>query len=108
MQINSRNELKISFKSASGLRPIRPTASRVLVLWLVIFPLVYYLVQFETRYRYPILWLTWLLAAYFVTAWISRDVSFPSTDDGLVDVQDEAISDELSLQTLQLSSCKAC
>jgi hypothetical protein len=31
---------------------------------LVIYPLVYYIVQFDHRYRYPILWPTWLAAAY--------------------------------------------
>ncbi|HLH43852.1 MAG TPA: hypothetical protein VKV74_12745 [Bryobacteraceae bacterium] len=30
---------------------------------LVIYPLVYYVVQFDHRYRYPILWATWLAAA---------------------------------------------
>ena len=29
--------------------------------WLILFPLVYYIVQSEDRYRYPILWLTFLL-----------------------------------------------
>ncbi|HXP88273.1 MAG TPA: hypothetical protein VN841_26315 [Bryobacteraceae bacterium] len=32
---------------------------------LALFPLVYYIVQFDPRYRYPILWVTWLEAAYF-------------------------------------------
>jgi hypothetical protein len=36
----------------------------LLAMWLALFPLIYYAVQFETRYRYPILWVTWLLAAY--------------------------------------------
>jgi hypothetical protein len=31
--------------------------------WLTIFPIIYYLVQFDYRYRYPILWVTGLLAA---------------------------------------------
>lgn len=36
----------------------------LLALWMALFPLIYYAVQFEFRYRYPILWTTWLLAAY--------------------------------------------
>jgi hypothetical protein len=34
-----------------------------LLLWIALFPLIYYLVQFEYRYRYPLLWTTCLLAA---------------------------------------------
>ncbi len=43
----------------------------LLCLWLVCFPLVYYLVQFEGRYRYPILWATFLPASYVVTVLFS-------------------------------------
>jgi len=32
--------------------------------FLVFFPLIYYVVQFEYRYRYPILWITYLLGAF--------------------------------------------
>lgn len=32
--------------------------------WLVLFPAIYYVVQFTPRYRYPILWMSWLLAAH--------------------------------------------
>jgi hypothetical protein len=28
--------------------------------------LIYYAIQFEFRYRYPILWTTWLLAAWAI------------------------------------------
>ena len=35
---------------------------------LIFFPLVYYIVQFEFRYRYPILWVTFLLGALPITA----------------------------------------
>jgi hypothetical protein len=37
----------------------------ILLTLLALFPLVYYVVQFDHRYRYPILWVTWLEAAYF-------------------------------------------
>ena len=39
----------------------------ILGILLGLFPLVYYVVQFEPRYRYPILWVTCLEAAYFCT-----------------------------------------
>ena len=33
-----------------------------------LFPLVYYAVQYEYRYRYPILWMTFLLGAFPIAA----------------------------------------
>ena len=41
----------------------RLVSAEFLLFWVAIFPLIYYFVQFEYRYRYPILWVTWLLAA---------------------------------------------
>jgi hypothetical protein len=40
----------------------------LLVSCLTVFPLVYYLVQFEYRYRYPTMWATFLLGAIPLTA----------------------------------------
>jgi hypothetical protein len=40
----------------------------LLISCLTVFPLVYYLVQFEDRYRYPIMWATFLLGAMPLTA----------------------------------------
>jgi hypothetical protein len=40
----------------------------LLASWLGLFPLIYYLVQFAPRYRYPILWILWLLSAHAVHA----------------------------------------
>jgi hypothetical protein len=37
---------------------------RFVHLCFLLFPMVYYVVEFDPRYRYPILWMTWLLAAY--------------------------------------------
>jgi hypothetical protein len=37
----------------------------LLMIWLLAYPLVYYLIQFAPRYRFPILWITWIQAAYF-------------------------------------------
>ena len=37
-----------------------------LALWVILYPVIYYLVKFEVRYRYPILWVTWLTGAYAV------------------------------------------
>jgi hypothetical protein len=56
----------LTVASLFGLyRLLKPrTAPRTFVLfWVGLFPLIYYFVQFEYRYRYPILWTTWLLAA---------------------------------------------
>lgn len=54
------------------LRCLRP-----LCLCLVLFPMVYCVVEFDPRYRYPILWITWLLAAYaIVTFWGARFQKF--------------------------------
>ena len=39
------------------------TSAVVCVSCLVAFPLVYYVVEFEDRYRYPIMWLTFLLGS---------------------------------------------
>jgi hypothetical protein len=39
----------------------------VTVLWLLFFPVIYYFVQFLERYRYPILWATFLPGSYFLT-----------------------------------------
>jgi len=49
---------------------------RPLCLCLVLFPMVYYVVEFDPRYRYPILWITWLLAAYAIVTFLSRAISF--------------------------------
>ena len=35
-------------------------------VWLACFPLVHYLVQFDFRYRYPVLWMSYLLGAHAV------------------------------------------
>lgn len=39
----------------------------ILLSCLVAFPLVYYIIQFEYRYRYPIMWITFLLGAMPLT-----------------------------------------
>ena len=39
-------------------------AALVMMVWLVMFPLVYYLTQFAERYRRPILWITLLCGSY--------------------------------------------
>ncbi len=43
----------------------RPAAAIVL-LWLVLFPPIYYVIQFDIRYRDPILWATFLPAGFFI------------------------------------------
>ena len=56
----------MTFLSIIGLwvtarRDIRSAA--VCAIWLGIFPIIYYVVQYEDRYRYPIMWVTMLLGA---------------------------------------------
>jgi hypothetical protein len=41
-------------------------ATQVMGMWLVFFPLAYYFVQFMVRYRYPILWATFIPGSYFI------------------------------------------
>ena len=49
-----------------ALRQHRPLGLLVLSLWIG-YPLVYYLAQADTRYRYPVDWSFALLAVYFLT-----------------------------------------
>jgi hypothetical protein len=42
------------------------------VMCLGLFPLIYYIVQYEWRYRYPILWVTFLLGSLPITAFAQR------------------------------------
>ena len=39
---------------------------------LALFPLVYYVIQFDPRYRYPIMWLTFLLGSLPITELVRR------------------------------------
>jgi len=39
---------------------------------LTLYPLVYYIVEFEDRYRYPIMWVTFLLGALPITTYMRR------------------------------------
>ena len=48
------------------------------LIWLLLFPPIYYLVEFDPRYRYPMLWITWLFAAQALVALISVWRSKPS------------------------------
>jgi hypothetical protein len=43
-----------------------PSAAGILALWLLFFPLIYYIIQFDPRYRFPILWVTLLLAGFLI------------------------------------------
>jgi len=43
-----------------------PSAAGILALWLMLFPLIYYIIQFDPRYRFPILWVTLLLAGFLI------------------------------------------
>jgi hypothetical protein len=41
-------------------------ATAIILLWLVLFPPIYYVIQFDIRYRDPILWATFLPAGFFI------------------------------------------
>lgn len=61
--------------SAPGLiilyrRDVKSAA--ILMSCLVVFPLVYYISEFDARYRYPIMWITFLLGALPITACSKR------------------------------------
>jgi hypothetical protein len=47
-------------------------SAAVLMSLLTLFPLVYYIVEFVDRYRYPIMWVTFLLGAVPITACAQR------------------------------------
>jgi len=49
----------------------RAAAALLLTAWLL-FPLVYYITQFEARYRYPIYWTTLLPAGYALAEFLRR------------------------------------
>jgi hypothetical protein len=47
------------------------TSAAVCMSCLTLYPLIYYLVQSVDRYRYPIMWLTFLLGAFPITRYVS-------------------------------------
>ena len=51
-------------------------AAIILGSWLVFFPPIYYIALYEDRYRYPILWVTFICAGYFLRR--IAGVLFPS------------------------------
>jgi hypothetical protein len=56
-------------------------SAAILASWLIVYPAVYYLVQYEDRYRYPIMWITFLLGAlalseFFKRAWTVAETAF--------------------------------
>ncbi len=55
-------------------------SAAVCISCLGLLPLVYYLVQYEYRYRYPILWVTFLLGALPITYFLKRMFPSWSTD----------------------------
>jgi hypothetical protein len=61
-------------------------AALLMMLWLVMFPLVYYLTQFSDRYRRPIFWITLLCSSYLLVELLSplihRSVQVPSVQTG--------------------------
>lgn len=54
----------LSFVGIATLMKANRAFCIVLVSWLLLFPLIYYIALFEDRYRYPVLWVTFVLAAH--------------------------------------------
>jgi hypothetical protein len=48
------------------------TSAAIVLSCLTVFPLIYYVVQFQDRYRYPIMWMTFLLGALPITTCAQR------------------------------------
>jgi len=44
----------------------------VCVSCLAVFPVIYYFVQYQDRYRYPLMWLTFLLGALPISIFVRR------------------------------------
>ena len=48
------------------------TSAAIVALVLAVYPVIYYITQFEFRYRYPIMWVTFLLGAMPITTCARR------------------------------------
>lgn len=58
----------LSFAGLYLMHRRRIPASKFLILIAAVFPVIYYVLHYTPRYRYPILWITWLGAAYALSA----------------------------------------
>lgn len=58
------------------------TSAAILLSCLTVFPLIYYVIQFQDRYRYPIMWVTFLLGAMPITTCARRLWETPSALPG--------------------------
>lgn len=47
-------------------------AAQLFALWLSVFPLTYYVLHFEDRYRWPIMWISFMLAALVLVKGLAR------------------------------------
>ena len=56
-------------------------AAAIVMIWLVLFPPIYYFIQYDVRYRYPILWATFLPGCFFLTD-LARGVWHAFRDSG--------------------------
>lgn len=48
------------------LRARRYSVAAVLGAWLLLFPVIYYVIQYDVRYRIPVLWVTFMLGGHFL------------------------------------------
>jgi len=59
---------------------------------LLSYPLVYYFVQSATRYRFPIVWITCLLAAYAVLQFVTERSDFLVRHDRSQDSKSQSLA----------------
>jgi hypothetical protein len=66
-----------------GARP----AAYILLMWLALFPLIYYVIQFMDRYRYPIFWVTFLAGSYCLVEF-TRGIVYSNQSQGKPELQE--------------------
>ena len=64
--------------AAGALRRLPPARSAALLIPLLTYPLIYYLVPWQHRYRFPIEWILFLLAGAALWSWRDRAASVSS------------------------------
>jgi hypothetical protein len=110
----------LSFAGLALLFRNNRRAAWLLASTLLLYPLVHYFVQFEARYRYPIFWATFLLAAYAClefARWMRKaflpDMNAAKGQDEIVlieviDAGKRPGAQKVSLPTLRLRLCQLC
>ena len=72
-------------------KSFRPGAY-VSLLWLILFPPIYYVIQFMDRYRHPIFWVSFLTGSYFLVEMVRGLIGMPEP------IQQQSQAEALSAQ----------